>query len=134
MRKLLMTLTGILVVGILTACSTPQSASTAVSYQKISAEQAKSRMDSGDAVIVVDVRTQEEYNESHIKGAVLIPNETITTENPEALPDKDAEILVYCRSGNRSAQAAQKLAEMGYTNIKDFGGITNWPYETVSEG
>ena len=101
-------------------------------YHKISAEDAKKRMDSGDDIIILDVRTQAEYDESHIPGAILIPNETIGNSKPEQLPDTDQEILVYCRSGNRSAQAAKKLVEAGYTQIYDFGGIIDWPYDTVS--
>lgn len=101
-------------------------------YHKISAEDAKKRMDSGDDIIILDVRTQAEYDESHIPGAILIPNETIGNGKPEQLPDTDQEILVYCRSGNRSAQAAKKLVEAGYTQIYDFGGIIDWPYDTVS--
>lgn len=99
---------------------------------KITAEEAYTRMNSGDPVVVVDVRTAEEYAEKHIPGAVLIPNEEIGTEPPAGLPVLNAEILIYCRSGNRSAQAAQKLANMGYTNLSDFGGINDWPYETES--
>ena len=101
-------------------------------YHKKTAEEAKNRMDSDDTIIILDVRTQEEYEESHIPGAILIPNESIGTEKQEQLPDMDQEILVYCRSGNRSAQAAKKLVEAGYTQIYDFGGIMDWPYETES--
>ena len=101
-------------------------------YHKISAEDAKKRMDSGDDIIILDVRTQAEYDESHIPGAILIPNETIGNGKPEQLPDTDKEILVYCRSGNRSAQAAKKLVEAGYTQIYEFGGIMDRPYDTVS--
>ncbi|MFV0465900.1 MAG: rhodanese-like domain-containing protein [Lachnospiraceae bacterium] len=98
----------------------------------ISAEEAYAIMNSEESYVIVDVRTEEEYNEGHIEGALLIPNETITTEQPELLPVLDAKILLYCRSGNRSGQAAVKLVEMGYTNVIDFGGITSWPYETVT--
>jgi rhodanese-related sulfurtransferase len=102
-------------------------------YHKITAEQAKERLDSGDELILLDVRTQEEFNAGHIAGAILLPNETITeTEQPDILPDLNAEILIYCRSGNRSAQAANKLVAQGYTNVYDFGGIIDWPYETVT--
>ena len=80
----------------------------------------------------MDVRTADEYAEAHIPGAILIPNESIANEEPKLLPDKDARIMVYCRSGNRSAQAAEKLIKMGYTNVYDFGGIKNWTYETES--
>jgi rhodanese-related sulfurtransferase len=102
-------------------------------YHKITAEQAKERLDSGDELILLDVRTQDEFNAGHIAGAILLPNETITeTEQPDILPDLNAEILIYCRSGNRSAQAAKKLVAQGYTNVYDFGGIIDWPYETVT--
>ncbi len=101
-------------------------------YQKITAEQAKARIDSGEDVIILDVRTQEEYDSRHIDGAILIPNETISDTQPDLLPDLDAEILIYCRSGNRSAQAADKLIDMGYTNVYDFGGIIDRPYDTVT--
>ena len=102
-------------------------------YHKISAAEAKARLDSGDELILLDVRTKEEFDAGHIAGAVLLPNETIVDTKPEALPDLNAEILIYCRSGNRSAQAANKLVAMGYTNVYDFGGIIDWPYEVVTE-
>ena len=82
--------------------------------------------------IILDVRTEEEYCEKHIPDAINIPNETIGFGEIEELPDKDQLILVYCRSGNRSKQAAEKLAELGYTNIVEFGGINDWTGETVS--
>ena len=82
--------------------------------------------------ILLDVRTQEEYAQAHIPGAICIPNETIGEEAPPELPDKAQLILVYCRSGNRSRQAAGKLAKLGYTNIVEFGGINSWTGETVS--
>ena len=99
-------------------------------YKKITAEEAKERMDKHDKVVILDVRTEEEYQEGHVPGAIVIPNETISSEPLEELPDIDQEILVYCRSGNRSAQAAKKLAEAGYTQVYDFGGIIDWPYDT----
>lgn len=95
--------------------------------QVITAKEAHEKMQDED-VIIVDVRTEDEYAEGHIPGAILIPNETIGDSMLEELPDKDAVILIYCRSGNRSAQAAKKLADMGYTSIFDFGGINDWPY------
>ena len=98
-------------------------------YKKITAEEAKERMDKDDKVVILDVRTEEEYQEGHVPGAIVIPNETISSEPLEELPDMDQEILVYCRSGNRSAQAAKKLAEAGYTQVYDFGGIIDWPYD-----
>ena len=102
-------------------------------YRKISPQLAKQMMDSNDPVIIVDVRTEEEFNGGHIKGSLLIPNENITTnEKPALLPNTEATILVYCRSGNRSAQAARKLVSLGYVNVYDFGGINTWPYELVN--
>lgn len=101
------------------------------SYHKITAAEAKEMMDAG-GVIIVDVRTAEEYAEKHIPGAILIPNESITNQPPSALPDREAVLLVYCRSGVRSRQASDKLADLGYTNIYDFGGIIDWPYDTVN--
>ena len=116
------------------AAATPAPTATAtVEYKKISAADAKARMDSGDTIVILDVRTQEEYDAGHIAGAILIPNETIADKQPALLPDLDAEILVYCRSGNRSAQAAKKLIAIGYTNVVDFGGIIDWPYDVVTD-
>ena len=102
-------------------------------YQKISAEEAYEMMVSQE-VVVVDVRTREEYDGGHIENAVLVPNESIGSEMPEALPDKEATLLIYCRSGRRSKDAAQKLLELGYQNVFDFGGVIDWPYELVKEG
>lgn len=102
-------------------------------YKKITAEQAKERIEENPDAVILDVRTQSEYDAGHIEGAVFLPNETIGTEPPEELPELGAEILVYCRSGNRSAQAAKKLADLGYTNVLDFGGIIDWPYGTVAK-
>lgn len=99
-------------------------------YHSMTPQEAKARMDSGDSVIILDVRRADEYAHSHIPGAVLLPNESITDTPPASLPDLDAEILVYCRSGRRSREAAEKLAAMGYTAVYDFGGIIDWPYET----
>ena len=98
-------------------------------YQQISMEEAMELMKTEENYIILDVRSQEEYDEKHIPGAVLVPNETIGTKDIPELPDKDQMILVYCRSGNRSKQAAEKLAALGYTNIIEFGGITDWPGE-----
>jgi len=103
---------------------------TKVAYRKISAQEAKTMMDSRD-VIILDVRTQAEYDEGHILNALLLPDTKIKEQASAMLPDQNAKILVYCRSGRRSAQAAQTLIQMGYTNVYDFGGIIDWPYETV---
>lgn len=98
-------------------------------YQQISPEEAKELMDTETDYVILDVRTKEEYEGGHVAAAVCIPNETIDDTVTEQLPDKDQLILVYCRSGNRSKQAAQKLADLGYTDIREFGGINTWQYE-----
>ena len=103
------------------------------SYTQISQEEAKQMMEQDGTQIIVDVRTQKEYDSGHIPGAICIPNESIGTEHPEELPDLDQVILVYCRSGNRSKQAAQKLFDMGYINVYEFGGINDWTGEVVTE-
>ena len=102
-------------------------------YNQIDAEEAKSMMDSNADVIILDVRQQSEYDEGHIPNAVLFPLDTIDADNAaDILPDSDATILIYCRSGNRSVQASKKLAELGYTNLYEFGGINSWPYDIES--
>lgn len=101
-------------------------------YQQISQEEAMKMMEKNEDLVIVDVRRQDEYDAGHIPGAILIPNETIEDVHPEELPDLYQTILVYCRSGNRSKQAAQKLADMGYTNVYEFGGIMTWTGETVT--
>ncbi len=103
------------------------------SYQQISQDEAKEMMRRDDGHVIVDVRRQEEYDAGHIPGAILIPNEEIGDTQPEALPDLDQVILIYCRSGNRSKQAAQKLFDMGYTHIYEFGGIITWDGEIMTE-
>ena len=133
MALLLALLLGLAACGRETAA--PETAGQAPSdgaWQTLTAEEAKARMDSGDPVTVVDVRTAAEYEDGHIEGALLLPNEDIGTSMPALLPDPDAEILVYCRTGRRSAEAARKLTELGYSNVSDFGGIVDWPYETVT--
>ncbi len=106
--------------------------SEAVAAVKLSSEEAYARMQSGDPIIILDVRTGDEYAAGHIPNAILLPIEEIGDTPPAVLPVKDAEILIYCRSGNRSAQAQKKLIDMGYTRAFDFGGINEWPYETES--
>ena len=101
-------------------------------YRQVSPEEAAAMMEEETDYIILDVRTQEEYETAHIPGAICIPNETIGTDDIPQLPDKDQLILVYCRSGNRSKQASEKLAKQGYTNIVEFGGINSWTGETVS--
>ncbi len=104
----------------------------AADYMRITQDEAKVMMAADDGHVIVDVRRQDEYNEGHIPGAVCIPNESIGSEMPEELPDPDQVILVYCRSGNRSRQASEKLAAMGYTRIYEFGGIISWTGEIVT--
>ena len=98
-------------------------------YQQITAEEAQKIMDSGEEHIILDTREQDEFDEGHIPGAILIPYTEIENKAEEMLPDKDAQILVYCRSGRRSKIASESLAKLGYTNVKEFGGIIDWPYE-----
>ena len=108
-----------------------QESKVTAEYHKITQEQAKERMTKNPKVIILDVRTPQEYKDGHIDKAINVPNEDINTTPPKELPDKNAEILVYCRSGHRSKQASDKLVKMGYTNIYDFGGINTWTYGTV---
>ena len=102
-------------------------------WHQIDQETAKRMMEEDDGHVIVDVRRQDEYDGGHIPGAILIPNETIGSERPEQLPNPDQIILIYCRSGNRSKQAAEKLAALGYTNLYEFGGILEWTGEVVKE-
>ena len=127
MKKLVFLL---LAVMMLTACGQDKENNQGAVYVNITAEEAKQIMDTEEGYIILDVRTQEEYDESHIPGAILIPHTEIEARAEEVLTDKDQLILVYCRSGRRSKLAAEALVELGYTNIKEFGGIIDWPYET----
>lgn len=104
----------------------------AAAYQKTTAEEARRIMDETKGYVTLDVRTKDEYDQGHIEGAVLLPVTDIVKKAGEHLKEKDQVILVYCRSGNRSAQAAQLLIDMGYTKVYDFGGIIDWPYETTT--
>ena len=114
----------------LAGCALP--AGQEVSYRQINMDEAITMMEEESSYIILDVRTPEEFAERHIPGAINIPNETIGTEEIPELPNKDQLILVYCRSGNRSKQASEKLVALGYTNIVEFGGINDWPGETVT--
>ena len=100
-------------------------------YEQITPQEAKKIMDSGEEHIILDTREQDEFDEGHIPGAILIPYTEIEERSEEMLPDKDAQILVYCRSGRRSKIASESLSKLGYTNVKEFGGIIDWPYEIV---
>ena len=127
MKKLIFLL---LAVMLLTACGQAKENDQEAVYVSITAEEAKRIMDSEEGYIILDVRTQEEYDEGHIPGAIVISHEEIEEKAEDVLTDKDQLILVYCRSGRRSKIAAEALVELGYTNIKEFGGIIDWPYET----
>ena len=106
--------------------------SETATYQQITQEEAEEMMQADDGHIIVDVRRQDEFDSGHIPSAILIPNESIGTEQPKELPDLDQVILIYCRSGRRSKEASQKLADMGYTHIYEFGGIIDWTGEVVT--
>ena len=103
------------------------------SYTQIDQETAKLMMELDDGHVIVDVRRQDEYDAGHIPGAILIPNESITDSQPEELPDLNQVILVYCRTGRRSKEASQKLYDIGYTNVYEFGGIVDWTGEVVTD-
>lgn len=113
----------------LSACAAPQPAQT---YRQIGMDEALAMMETESDYIILDVRTPEEFKERHIPDAVNVPNETIGAEDIPQLPDKEQLIMVYCRSGNRSKQASEKLVKLGYSKVVEFGGINDWPGETVS--
>ena len=126
MKKLLPTIFAVL---LLVGCSAP---AADLSYRQIDMDEVITIMENETGYILLDVRTTSEFAEKHIPGAINIPNETIGTEQIPELSDKDQLILVYCRSGNRSKRASEKLVALGYTNVVEFGGIIDWPGETVS--
>ena len=112
----------------LTAC---QGGGNNITYEQITAQQAKTIMDTEKDYVIIDARTEEEFAEGHIKNAILIPEYEIASRAEKELPDKEQLILVYCRSGRRSKIASEELVNLGYTNVKEFGGIIDWPYEIV---
>ena len=114
---------------LLAGCAAP---AEEITYRQVNMDEAITMMEEGSGYIILDVRTPEEFAEKHIPGAINVANETIGTDEIPELPDKDQLILVYCRSGNRSKQASEKLVALGYTNIVEFGGINDWPGETVT--
>ena len=124
MRKLIFLLLALL---LLAGCGVTDKKE--VVYMNITAQEAKVLMESRTDYVILDVRTREEFDQGHIPGAVLIPDTEIRERAEETLPDKDQLVLVYCRSGRRSKLAAEALVELGYTNIQEFGGIIDWPYE-----
>ena len=128
MKKLLFLFLSLM---LLSACGQNTVNDQEAAYMNITAEEAKAIMDSQVGYVILDVRTQEEYDQGHIPGAIVISHEEIAEKAEGVLTDKDQLILVYCRSGRRSKLAAEALAELGYTNIKEFGGIIDWPYEVT---
>ena len=126
MKKLFFLLLAVIM---LAACGQNRDNDQGAVYVNITAEEAKQIMDNEEGYIILDVREQDEYDAGHIPEAILIPYTQIGEKANEMLPDKDQLILVYCRSGRRSKIAAEALVELGYTNIKEFGGISDWPYE-----
>ena len=118
-----------LVALLLVGCAAP---AEEITYRQVNMDEAITMMEEGSGYIILDVRTPGEFEEKHIPGAINVANETIGTDEIPELPDKDQLILVYCRSGNRSKQASEKLVALGYTNIVEFGGINDWPGEIVT--
>ena len=116
---------------LLTACGQSNGKEQEAMYVNITAEEAKTIMDTEVGYVILDTRTREEYDQGHIPGAIQISHDEIMEKAEEVLTDKDQLILVYCRSGRRSKIAAEALVELGYTNIKEFGGIIDWPYEVT---
>lgn len=113
----------------MTACDGENKKSS--TYEQITAEQAKTIMDTEKDYVIIDARTEEEFAEGHIKNAILIPEYEIANRAEKELPDKEQLILVYCRSGRRSKIASEELVKLGYSNVKEFGGIIDWPYDIV---
>ena len=131
MKKLILIMLTMLV---LTACGQDKENVQEAVYMNITAKEAKEIMDSQKGYIILDTRTQEEYDEGHIPGAIVISHDEILEKAEDVLTDKNQLILVYCRSGRRSKLAAEGLIKLGYTNIKEFGGIIDWPYEVERNG
>ena len=127
MKKRIILLLAVMI--LLTACGQTTENSREEVYMNITAAEAKQIMDSEEGYVILDVRTREEYDEGHIPGAILIPDFEIKAKAEGVMTDKDQLILVYCRSGRRSKLASEILVELGYTNIREFGGIIDWPYE-----
>ena len=121
----------ILTILLLTACGQQNQDTQEAVYMNITAQEAKELMDTQTGYIILDTRTQEEYDQGHIPGAILIPYDEVLEKAEGILTEKDQLILVYCRSGRRSKIAADDLVKLGYTNIREFGGIIDWPYETT---
>ena len=120
----------VLTILLFTACGQQNQDTQEAVYMNITAQEAKELMDTQTGYIILDTRTQEEYDQGHIPGAILIPYDEVLEKAEGILTEKDQLILVYCRSGRRSKIAADDLVKLGYTNIREFGGIIDWPYET----
>ena len=127
MKKLIFILLAAL---LLTACAQEKDNDREAIYMNITAQEAKEIMDTQEGYIILDTRTQEEYDDGHIPGAIVLPYDEVLEKAEGILPDKNQLILVYCRSGRRSKLAAEDLVKLGYTNIREFGGIIDWHYET----
>lgn len=138
-RNIIFLIAALLLIGILSGCSNVanegnkenSTVSKQASFTNITPEEAKKRLDSEKEIILLDVRTKEEYDTGHIKDSILIPVDNLKQEAEGKLKDKEAPIFVYCRSGNRSTAAAKILVELGYKNVYNLGGINKWPYEVV---
>lgn len=129
MKKLVAILLTLITLILAASCGKTENETEAV-YMNINAQQAKEIMDTETGYVILDVRTQEEFDSGHVPGAILIPDYEIKEKAPQVLTDKNQKILVYCRSGRRSKLACEDLVNLGYTNLYEFGGIIDWPYET----
>jgi len=124
----------IFIMGFLSGCSnqnTKTDATSGASYSKVTPKEAKERLDSEDEIILLDVRTKQEYNSGHIEDSILIPVSDLKEDAEDVLKDKETPIIIYCRSGNRSATASKILLDLGYKKVYDLGGINKWPYDVV---
>lgn len=130
--KKIISITLCLILCLFVGCGQEES-ETMNTYQQITAEEAKNIMDTESDYVIIDARTEEEFAGGHIENAILIPEYEIAARAEKELPDKNQLILVYCRSGRRSKIASEELVKLDYTNVKEFGGIIDWPYETTSE-
>ena len=131
MKKVLPVAAALAIIFLIAGCA--EDSKEEMSYRKVSPEEAKKLMETEKDYVVLDVRTEKEFLNDHLPDAILIPDYDIEQKAESLLTDKNQLIMVYCRSGNRSYKASQKLVDLGYTNIKDLGGIKEWPYETVGE-
>ncbi|MGN1418145.1 MAG: rhodanese-like domain-containing protein [Acutalibacteraceae bacterium] len=127
-RKMILVL-GLIVLAVVAFAACSSESEEELSYEQISGDAAKALMESESDYVIIDARTQEEYDDGHIPGAIVIPEYEIANKAEKELPDKDQLILVYCRSGRRSKIACQELVKLGYSNVKEFGGIIDWKYE-----